>query len=57
MLVSKVPRDWELVGQRKGFSRYNSPQLVKLVATRQLALEGRETALANSLQVRFCNLL
>ena len=52
MLVSKVPREWELVGQRKGFSRYNSPQLVKLVAARQLALESRETALANSLQVR-----
>lgn len=49
--VKKVPREFELVSQKKGFKRYMSPQLRELLKERAEALEAKEAAMANILQV------
>ena len=46
-----VPDDFELVGARKGFSRYRSARQTGLVAVLAAAQEQREAALASILQV------
>jgi len=51
-LTTRVPRDFELLGQRKGFKRFMSPSLRRGVVSRQAALDAREAALSGSLQVR-----
>ena len=53
-LQKKVPHSFELMGQRKGFVRYMSPDLRVLVKQHAEALEDRETALAGILQVTLC---
>ena len=50
-LATRVPRDFELLGQRKGFKRFMSPALRRGVVSRQAALDAREAALSGSLQV------
>ena len=51
-LAKKVPRDFELVSQKKGFKRFMSPQLRGLLKQRADALEAKEAAMANILQVQ-----
>ena len=46
-----MPGDFELVGARKGFSRYRSERQTGLVAVLAAAQEQREAALASILQV------
>ncbi len=53
-LQRKVPQHFELMGQRKGFVRYMSPDLRALVKQHADALERKETALTAILQVSFC---
>ncbi len=48
----QVPRDFTLVGQRKGYKRFTSARLTQLCADLAEAEQGKETALANILQVR-----
>ena len=50
-LQKKVPQSFELMGQRKGFVRYMTPDLRALVKQHAEALEDRETALTGILQV------
>ena len=50
-LAKKVPRDFELVSQKKGFKRFMSPQLRSLLRQRADALEAKEVAMANILKV------
>lgn len=49
---SKVPSSFEVLGQRKGFLRFMSPELRELVETREEAVLQRETALQGILKVR-----
>ena len=46
-----MPRDFELLAQRKGFKRFMSPALRRAVVARQAAMDSREAALTGSLQV------
>jgi DNA mismatch repair protein MSH6 len=46
-----VPRDWELVGTRKGYRRYLSPELKDAMSARDQAEEDRQTALSQTLSV------
>lgn len=50
-LTKKVPREFELVSQKKGFKRFMSAELRELLKQRAEILEARETAMANILQV------
>ena len=50
-MAKKVPREFELVSQKKGFKRFMSPQLRSLLRQRADALEAKEVAMANILQV------
>ena len=50
-IAKKVPHDFELVSQKKGFKRFMSPPLRSLLKQRGDALEAKETAMANILQV------
>ena len=50
-LQKAVPEEFELMGQRKGFVRYYSPELRGLVKQHAEALEAREQALSGILQV------
>ena len=52
-LQKAVPEEFELMGQRKGFVRYYSPELRDLVKQHAEALEMRELALSGILQVKF----
>ncbi|CAG9467722.1 unnamed protein product [Pedinophyceae sp. YPF-701] len=45
----RVPSDWELMGQRKGFKRYTSEDLKALVADRDAALAAKEVVLSDAL--------
>ena len=47
----RVPGDFEVVAQRKGFQRYRSPELTELVAAHAAAVQQKETCLAATLQV------
>ena len=47
-----MPRNFDLVSQRKGFKRYLCPELRGLVAQLDDAKERREDALRGILQVR-----
>jgi len=48
--ATKVPADYSLVAQRKGFRRYVSPALRGLVSEREAVLAQREAALAGVLR-------
>ncbi|CAD7704171.1 unnamed protein product [Ostreobium quekettii] len=48
--IKRVPHDFELAAQRKGFNRYMSPELRDLVAKLEEAEEQCETELSNILQ-------
>ncbi len=48
----KIPSSYELVGQKKGFKRYKSPRLARLLSEYASAQEEREAALSVILQVR-----
>ncbi|KAK9807187.1 hypothetical protein WJX73_005617 [Symbiochloris irregularis] len=49
-LEKAVPGNWERLAQRKGFSRYMSPALRKLVKERNELLQTRELALSSVLK-------
>ena len=48
----KVPAQYEMLGNRKGFKRYTSPKLKRLVTCLGEAQEQQEAAVSNILQVR-----
>ena len=48
----RVPADFELLAQRKGFKRYMCPALRAGVAARAAAMAAREECLNGSLQAR-----
>jgi hypothetical protein len=50
--AARVPATFSLVGHRKGFKRYSSDALARLVAARGEAEEGREAVQAGVLRVR-----
>ena len=49
-LAARVPGDWSREGKRKGFERFDSPELAELRAERAAAEEARENALAGVLR-------
>ena len=51
-LARRVPGDFELLAQRKGFKRYMCPALRAAVQERQAAVAAREACLSGSLQAR-----
>ena len=56
-LASSVPGDWQREGKRKGFERFDSPELAALREARREAQEAREEALAGVLRglvAKFC---
>ena len=56
-LASRVPSDWSREGKRKGFERFDAPDLARLRAERASAEEARELALAGvlrTLTASFC---
>ena len=56
-LASAVPGDWQREGKRKGFERFDSPELAALREARREAQEAREEALAGVLRglvAKFC---
>jgi DNA mismatch repair protein MSH6 len=56
-LASRVPSDWSREGKRKGFERFDAPDLALLRAERADAEEARELALAGvlrTLTASFC---
>jgi DNA mismatch repair protein MSH6 len=56
-LASRVPSDWSREGKRKGFERFDAPDLARLRAERADAEEARELALAGvlrTLTASFC---
>lgn len=48
----RVPGDFEVVAQRKGFLRFRNPELTELVAAHAEASQQKEACLASALQVR-----
>ena len=48
----RVPGDFEVVAQRKGFLRFRNPELTELVAAHAEASQKKEACLASALQVR-----
>ena len=52
-VAARVPQDFELLAQRKGFKRFMSPALRRAVVARRAALDAREVALTGSLQVSY----
>jgi DNA mismatch repair protein MSH6 len=57
-LAGKVPGDWSREGKRKGFEKFDCPELKELRAEREAAGDAREAALENVLRVlvaKFCD--
>ena len=57
-LAGKVPGDWSREGKRKGFEKFDCPELKELRAEREAAGDARESALENVLRVlvaKFCD--
>ena len=57
-LAGKVPADWSREGKRKGFEKFDCPELKALRAEREAAGEARELALENVLRAlvaKFCD--
>ncbi len=51
-LRKRVPGDFEVVAQRKGFLRFRNPELTELVAAHAEASQQKEACLASALQVQ-----
>lgn len=53
-LRKRVPPDFEVAAQRKGFLRFRNPELNHLVDVYGAAHERREVCLSAALQVNLC---